>query len=208
MIILSAKDITKTYGVDTILDNISFHVNRGDRIGIVGANGAGKTTLLNILSGELTADSGQFFVSQDATIGYLKQKNHFDSEATVIEEVEKIFEPIKAMEKELADLSVQISEMGAQAGCVMDKYARLQDTFANEGGYSYKSEMTGILNSMAFGEEYYDKKISTLSGGERTRLALACLLLEKPDILFLDEPTNHLDIGTLRWLEQYLKGYK
>ena len=90
----------------------------------------------------------------------------------------------------------------------MDKYARLQDTFASEGGYSYKSEMTGILNSMAFGEEYYDKKISTLSGGERTRLALACLLLEKPDILFLDEPTNHLDIGTLRWLEQYLKGYK
>lgn len=208
MIVLSAKGITKTYGVDTILEGVSFHINEGDRVGIVGANGAGKTTLLNILSGELSADGGQFFLSQSATIGYLKQKNNFDTESTVLEEVRKIFKPIEEMEQELTELSVKISEMGASAGCVMNQYAKLQDTFANEGGYAYKSEMYGILNSMAFGSEYYDKKISTLSGGERTRLALACLLLEKPDILFLDEPTNHLDIGTLKWLEQYLKGYK
>lgn len=208
MIVLSAKDITKTYGVDIILEGVSFHINEGDRVGIVGANGAGKTTLLNILSGELSADGGQFFLSQSATIGYLKQKNNFDTESTVLEEVQKIFKPIEEMEQELTELSVKISEMGASAGCVMNQYAKLQDTFANEGGYAYKSEMYGILNSMAFGPEYYDKKISTLSGGERTRLALACLLLEKPDILFLDEPTNHLDIGTLKWLEQYLKGYK
>ena len=208
MIVLSAKDITKTYGVDTILEGVSFHINEGDRVGIVGANGAGKTTLLNILSGELSADGGQFFLSQSATIGYLKQKNNFDTESTVLEEVQKIFKPIEEMEQELTELSVKISEMGASAGCVMNQYAKLQDAFANEGGYAYKSEMYGILNSMAFGSEYYDKKISTLSGGERTRLALACLLLEKPDILFLDEPTNHLDIGTLKWLEQYLKGYK
>ena len=208
MIVLSAKDITKTYGVDTILEGVSVHINEGDRVGIVGANGAGKTTLLNILSGELSADGGQFFLSQSATIGYLKQKNNFDTESTVLEEVQKIFKPIEEMEQELTELSVKISEMGASAGCVMNQYAKLQDTFANEGGYAYKSEMYGILNSMAFGPEYYDKKISTLSGGERTRLALACLLLEKPDILFLDEPTNHLDIGTLKWLEQYLKGYK
>ena len=208
MIVLSAKDITKTYGVDIILEGVSFHINEGDRVGIVGANGAGKTTLLNILSGELSADGGQFFLSQSATIGYLKQKNNFDTESTVLEEVRKIFKPIEEMEQELTELSVKISEMGASAGCVMNQYAKLQDTFANEGGYAYKSEMYGILNSMAFGPEYYDKKISTLSGGERTRLALACLLLEKPDILFLDEPTNHLDIGTLKWLEQYLKGYK
>ena len=208
MVILSAKDITKTYGVDTILENVSFHVNEGDRIGIVGANGAGKTTLLNILSGQLAADGGNFFMSQNQVIGYLKQKDNFDRENTVLEEIHKIFKPLEEMEKELTALSLKISELGAEAGCEMNRYAALTETFKNEGGYSYKSEISGILNSMAFGEEYYDKEISTLSGGERTRLALACLLLEKPDILFLDEPTNHLDIGTLKWLEQYLKSYK
>ena len=208
MIILSAKDITKTYGVDTILENVSFHVNEGDRVGIVGANGAGKSTLLNILSGNLTCDSGEFFISQNTSIGYLKQKDNFDKESTLYEEVHKIFKPIEDMEKELADLSVKISEMGENSEALMERYADLQDRFRNEGGYAYKSEINGVLNSMAFGEEYYHKKISTFSGGERTRLALACLLLEKPDLLFLDEPTNHLDIGTLKWLEQYLKGYK
>ena len=208
MIILSAKNITKSYGVDTILENVSFHVNEGDRIGIVGANGAGKSTLLNILAGNLSADSGEFFLSQDTTIGYLKQKDNFDTESTMYEEIHKIFKPIEDMEKEMTELSIKISEMGENADELMNRYAVLQDRFRNEGGYSYKSEINGVLNSMAFGEEYYHKKISTFSGGERTRLALACLLLEKPDILFLDEPTNHLDIGTLKWLEQYLKGYK
>ena len=208
MIILSAKDITKTYGVDTILENVSFHVNEGDRVGIVGANGAGKSTLLNILSGNLQCDSGDFFLSQSTTIGYLKQKDNFDTESTLYEEIQKIFKPVEDMEKEMTDLSIKISEMGENSEALMERYANLQDRFRNMGGYSYKSEINGVLNSMAFGEEYYHKKISTFSGGERTRLALACLLLEKPDILFLDEPTNHLDIGTLKWLEQYLKGYK
>ena len=208
MIILSAKDITKTYGVDTILENVSFHVNEGDRVGIVGANGAGKSTLLNILSGNLQCDSGDFFLSQNTTIGYLKQKDNFDKESTLYEEIHKIFKPVEDMEKEMTELSIKISEMGENSESLMDRYANLQDRFRNMGGYSYKSEINGVLNSMAFGEEYYHKKISTFSGGERTRLALACLLLEKPDILFLDEPTNHLDIGTLKWLEQYLKSYK
>ena len=208
MIVLSAKDIGKTYGTDIILEKVSFHINAGDRIGIVGPNGAGKTTLLNILSGELPCDSGTYFLSQDMTVGYLKQKNNFDSESTVMEEVKKIFQPILDMEQEMNRLSLEIGELGAEAGCLMNKYAQMQDDFRNRGGYTYKSEILGILNSMAFGEEFYDKKIDTLSGGEKTRLALACLLLEKPDILFLDEPTNHLDIGTLKWLEQYLKSYK
>ena len=208
MIVLSAKDIGKTYGTDVILENISFHINAGDRVGIVGANGAGKTTLLNILAGDLQNDSGSFYISQNTTVGYLKQKSDFDSDSTVMEEVEKIFTPLLNMEREMNDLSLKIGELGAEAGCLMNKYAQLQDDFRNRGGYGYKSEILGILNSMAFGEEYYEKKIDTLSGGEKTRLALACLLLKKPDVLFLDEPTNHLDIGTLKWLEQYLKGYK
>lgn len=208
MIVLSVKDIGKTYGVDTILEGVSFHVNQGDRIGIVGANGAGKTTLLNILTGEMSHDSGEIYISQNTTIGYLKQKDQFNSDSTVIEEVNRIFIDMQAMEHEMTELSHEISRLGEKAGEMMDRYAKLQDVYKNRGGYTYKSEINGVLNSMAFGPEFYHKKISTLSGGERTRLALACLLLEKPDILFLDEPTNHLDIGTLKWLEQYLKGYK
>lgn len=211
MIVLSAKDIGKTYGVDTIIENVSFHINQGDRVGIVGANGAGKTTLLNILTGEISNDAGEIYISQNTTVGYLKQKDQFNSNSTVVEEVEKIFTDMRAMEQEMTDLTQQISEESDDPKAVeilMDRYSRLQDTYKNRGGYTYKSEMNGVLNSMAFGPEFYDKKISTLSGGERTRLALACLLLSKPDLLFLDEPTNHLDIGTLKWLEQYLKGYK
>ena len=208
MIILSAKDLTKTYGVDVILDKVSFHVNEGDRIGIVGANGAGKTTLLNILSGRLPADGGQFYVSQNTTIGYLKQKDNFNKENTLLEEIHKIFAHLEAMEAEMHRISEEIDRLGAAAGSLIQRLADMQEEFKEKGGYTYKSEINGILSSMAFGEEYYHKKISTLSGGEKTRLALACLLLEKPDLLFLDEPTNHLDIGTLKWLEQYLKNYK
>ena len=208
MIILSAKDLTKTYGVDVILDNVSFHINEGDRIGIVGANGAGKTTLLNILSGRLPADGGQFYVSQNTTIGYLKQKDNFNKENTLLEEIHKIFAHLEALEAEMHRISEEIDRLGADAGDLIQRLTDMQETFKEKGGYTYKSEINGILSSMAFGEEYYNKKISTLSGGEKTRLALACLLLEKPDLLFLDEPTNHLDIGTLKWLEQYLKGYK
>ena len=215
MIILSASGIGKSYGTDTILENISFSVNAGDRVGIVGANGAGKSTLLNILSGEMSCDEGNFFVAKDTTIGYLKQKDNFDGKSIVIEEVRKIFRNIEETENEIKRLTVEIDEKTSAYGAESDEVSKLiarlsdaQEKFRNIGGFSYKSEMYGILSSMAFCEEYYEKRIDTLSGGERTRLALACLLLEKPDILFLDEPTNHLDIGTLKWLEQYLKGYK
>ena len=214
MIILSAKDLTKTYGIDVILQDVSFHINEGDRIGIIGANGAGKTTLLKMLSGELPCDAGDFFISADTTIGYLKQSDNFNSENTVMGEVEAIFSGIAKMEEEMLALSSQISDLadnrggGPELERMLLRYDQMQEEYRDRGGYSYKSEINGILSSMAFGEDFYDKKISTLSGGERTRLALACLLLKKPDLLFLDEPTNHLDIGTLKWLEQYLKSYK
>ncbi len=210
MIILSAKNITKAYGVDIILKDVSFHINEGDRIGLVGANGAGKSTLLNILAGEISCESGDFFVSKDRRIGYLKQKNSFVEDNTVFEEVKSIFRELEEMEAELQKCSLEISEAaGSRTDLdkILKRYDELQHRFELAGGYTYRSEIVGILSSMAFGESTYDKKISTLSGGEQTRLALACLLLKKPDILMLDEPTNHLDIGMLKWLEQYLKSY-
>ncbi|QAT43666.1 ribosomal protection-like ABC-F family protein [Aminipila luticellarii] len=210
MIILSATNITKTYGVDIILQEVSFHVNEGDRIGIVGNNGAGKTTLLNILCGEMPCDDGNVFISANTSIGYLKQSQNFDSDKTLIEEVTAIFSHVADMERDMAELSQDIAEKssrGENVDKLLQKYDEIMEAYNRCNGYSYKSEINGILNSMAFTENFYDKKISTLSGGEKTRLALACLLLKKPDLLFLDEPTNHLDIGTLKWLEQYLKSY-
>ncbi len=216
MIVLSAKDLTKAYGTDVILDKVSFHINKGERVGIIGVNGAGKTTLLKILTGELSCEEGEFFVSSDTNIGYLKQDGGFDSEKTVMEEVENIFGDFHRMEEEMEKLLQQIEKLTGEESSgnddesrrLLERYDALQEEFKGKGGYSYRSEMMGILSSMAFGEDSYHKKISTLSGGEKTRLALACLLMKKPDILLLDEPTNHLDIGTLKWLEQYLKSYK
>ena len=178
MIVLSANNLTKTYGTDVIIEKASFHLNDGDKVGIIGRNGAGKTTLLN-----------------------------FNSERTVMEEIEGIFSGLAKLEEEITWLSDEVAANPHDMRRI-EKLDELQHRFDREGGYTYKSEIIGILNSMAFGESFYNKKISSLSGGERTRLALAALLLEKPDILLLDEPTNHLDIGTLKWLEQYLSAYK
>ena len=176
MILLSASELEKHFGTEEVLEHVSFHISKGDRVGIVGDNGAGKTTLLSILSGEDEASDGAFFVAKGTRIGYLKQAAQFDSDNTVLGEMQAIYEETAAR--------------------------------AEEWGITvYESEVKGILTSMAFGPAFYDKRIATLSGGERTRLALASLLLRKPDLLLLDEPTNHLDIGTLKWLESYLKGY-
>ncbi len=208
MIVISAKDLTKAYGTDVILDRVSFHVNKGDRIGIIGINGAGKTTLLRMLAGEEEPGSGDYFISGDLTLGYLKQDAGLDSGNTVIQEVERVFRHFPEMEAKMAELLEEAGRHPEDSQAILEQYQRIHDRYEWMGGYSYQSEIRGILSSMAFGEETYEKKIRTLSGGEKTRLALALLLLEKPDILFLDEPTNHLDIGTLKWLEQYLRGYR
>ncbi|MBQ3321410.1 MAG: ABC-F family ATP-binding cassette domain-containing protein [Firmicutes bacterium] len=200
MIVISANNLTKEYdGSNTVLNKVSFAINKGERVGIIGINGAGKSTLLKILSGQLSHEGGDFFVSSDLRIGYLEQDGGFDSDRTVIEEVNKVFEHFPEMEKEMEKLLAEEE---------LTRYEQLRERYERMGGYMYQSEIRGILTSMSFDESMYNKKISTLSGGEKTRLALAILLLEKPDILFLDEPTNHLDIGTLKWLEQYLKGYR
>ena len=207
MIILSANNLSKIYGTDVIIDKASFHVNAGDRVGIVGRNGAGKTTLLNMLTGELGIDEGEFFVSQNTRIGYLKQRDNFLREHTVREAMDHIFDHLHKLEEEIHRAADAVAANPEDVR-LQEKLDSLQREYDLKGGYTYKSEITGILSSMAFGPEFYDKKISRLSGGERTRLALAALLLEKPDLLLLDEPTNHLDIGTLKWLEQYLSSYK
>ncbi len=213
MITLTAKGICKSYGVDEILKDVSFYIEEGDKVGIVGKNGAGKSTLLKILSGETECDSGEYFIASNMSIGYLKQVDNFDSEKTLIEEVEGIFIDIKNLEKEIEKLSEEISNAGNMDSDInleklLKKYDNMQEEYKKRGGYSYKSEIRGILSSMAFSEEQYNKKVNMLSGGEKTRLSLACLLLKKPNLMILDEPTNHLDIGTLKWLEQYLKLYK
>lgn len=203
MIVISANNLTKEYdGTNLVLDKVSFAVNKGERIGIIGINGAGKTTLLRMLAGQIPQEGGDFFVSSDLRIGYLEQDGGFDSERTVIEEASKVFEHFPEMEQEMERLLASAAQQD------LARYEQIRERYERMGGYMYESEIKGILTSMAFDESTYNKKISTLSGGEKTRLALAILLLEKPDILLLDEPTNHLDIGTLKWLEQYLKGYK
>ncbi len=208
MVVLSASNISKSYGTDVILDDISFHINSGDKVGIIGSNGAGKTTLMNILAGRTTADSGEFFVARDNEIGYLRQRDSFCPEDTVIETVEAVFSNLIKMEKEIELLTSQIAESHADKHDELwQRLNSLQHNFERAGGYKYRSEMMGVLSSMSFGADYYERKTDTLSGGELTRLALACILLRKPKILFLDEPTNHLDIGALKWLEQYLKAY-
>ena len=208
MIVVSARDLTKAYGTDVILEKVSFHINQGDRVGIIGINGAGKTTLLRMLTGELPYEEGDCFISSDLRIGYLKQDAGFDSDKTVIEEAQAVFDHFPQMEQEMEQLLQQAADDPEHSEGALRRYEQIHERYDRMGGYSYQSELRGILTSMAFDESMYDKKIRTLSGGEKTRLALAVLLLEKPDILFLDEPTNHLDIGTLKWLEQYLRGYR
>lgn len=210
MIIASASEISKAYGADLILKDVSFHISEGDRIGIIGDNGAGKTTLMSIIGGRLSYDSGELFMSSRVDLGYLRQHDNFSSENTVYQEMLSIFSELIAMEERIHQLSTVISEKSARQEEVnkeLSEYDGLTAEFERRNGFSFRSEVRGILMSMAFPESFYEKKISMLSGGERTRLALAGLLLRKPQLLLLDEPTNHLDIGTVKWLEQYLKNY-
>lgn len=209
MLVISGKNINKVYGVEVVLNDISFNVIKGDRIGIVGPNAAGKTTLLEIIVGEIEQSSGNIYIRSGLTIGYLRQKNNFVSGGTVESEAQKTFEHLHQMEKDIRNLSVKISDHTSTSfNSDLEAYTALMEEYEKKGGYTYKSELRAIIEHMGFGEEDLTKTTDKLSGGERTRLALACILLRKPDILILDEPTNHLDLKMLSWLESYLKAYQ
>ena len=208
MLVMSASNLNKCYGIDVIFDSVSFSVEKGDRIGIVGPNGAGKTTLLSIIAGENTATSGNIYIRNEYRVGYLKQQDHFFAKGTIIEEAEKNFENLYNMEKEIASFADKIADHTSPAfDRNLEKYTSLLEEYEKKGGYTYKSELGAVLRNMGFDEEAQQKRIELLSGGERTRLALCCMLLQKPEILMLDEPTNHLDLAMLNWLEQFLKSY-
>lgn len=208
---ISVSNLTKSFGSETVLENIQFQVRPKDKIGIVGHNGCGKTTLFNILMKELDYDSGDVYVHPELRIGYLKQNVHITLENSVYEECKKTYWRAFEIENELLNLEHMMAEAGDKPDLletIMQKYQRLTDEFAEEGGLSYQSEIKGMLKGMGFTEEQYDLSVNKLSGGEKSRLELASMLLGRPDILLLDEPTNHLDMDAVAFLEGFLKNYQ
>ncbi len=210
MIILSASDVSLSFGTDVILDNLSLGVNDGDKIGIVGVNGAGKSLFMKMLAGIREPTTGEIFLAKDKTVGYLDQNSGLESENEIFDEMCLAFPKLVAAEKRLSELEeLMNSEQSQEKHMSLAKeYTALEDRFKRDGGYEYKSRISSMLMCLGFEKEIHSRKISTLSGGQKTRLAIAGLLLSEPDILMLDEPTNHLDIETVEWLEGFLTAYK
>lgn len=212
MIVMQLNQITKFFGADLILSNIKLEVHNRDRIAIVGRNGAGKSTLLKIMAGELSHDDGEIYMPKDVTIGYLAQNTGLKSDLSIWDEMENVFARLKEMEEDLRKLEVKMGDPGLFQNQeayeqLLKEYDEKQSLFKSAGGFQYEAKIKQVLNGLQFQDYDFDTPIRTLSGGQKTRLALGKLLLSKPDILILDEPTNHLDIETLNWLEQYLQSY-
>ncbi len=213
MIVLSCKDICKSYGIRDVLKNITFSINEGEKVGIIGANGEGKSTLFKIISKELSQDSGEIFIDKNKTLGYLSQNLALDSEKNIYEETLSVFSDLLNIEERLSSIEIKLNEPydennAAYHDKLIKDYTTLQDIYSHKGGYTYKGEISRVLKGLGFLDDDFFKSIETLSGGQKTRVALCKLLLRKPDILLLDEPTNHLDLEAISWLEDYMKVYK
>ena len=207
--ILNATNISKSFGSNEIIKDATFLVNEHEKVAIVGVNGDGKTTLLKILTGEESADSGSITLAKDAKLGYLRQINNVDSALSIIDELYTVIEPILNMEKRMSQMQEDMKHLtGSELEELYSSYTALTHSYELMDGYAAKSRVVGILKGLGFEEDDFDRKINTLSGGQKTRVFLAKLLLEEPDIILLDEPTNHLDLRSIEWLESYLLNYK
>ncbi len=213
MIVLSCKNISKYFGIDMILKDITFNVNEGEKIGLIGANGAGKSTLFKILTNQMEYDSGELYIDKSKELGYLSQNLSLDSDNTIYTELLSVFKSLIDIEERLHNLEEKMKEPYDAAkedyhNKIIRDYTTLTEVYENRGGYTYKGEISRVLKGLGFTEVDFDKSISILSGGQKTRVALCKLLLRKPEILLLDEPTNHLDLDAIEWLENYLKEVK
>ena len=208
MIILQANKIERSFAGEVLFDNINLQVDERDRIALVGKNGAGKSTLLKILVGEEEPTSGEINKKKDISLSYLAQDSRFESENTIYDEMLHVFDDLRSTEKQLRQMELEMGEKtGADLENLMSNYDRLSENFRQAGGFTYEADIRSILNGFKFDESMWQMRIAELSGGQNTRLALAKMLLEKPNLLVLDEPTNHLDIDTIAWLENYLINY-
>lgn len=210
MNVLNVSNLAKSYPNKTIFSGLSFNLEKGDKAGLVGLNGAGKSTLFNILTGRLRADEGKIFIPTDIKVGYLEQILSLDSDMTIYDYCLSVFEDLVSLEREIRDLEKKMSteKDSDKLAAIMDEYTRKSDLYHNKNGYAMESELEGTLSAMGFAREDFNKKITELSGGQKARVELAGLLLEKPDLLLLDEPTNHLDIKAINFLENFIKNYK